>query len=85
MKVESIEITEAGMLSKGDPVCYTNKHNYTFVGKVDKVLFKGTDKEEIILNEQENDYFITSLYLNGKSWVKKIIRLNIDLINNSGQ
>ncbi|PHS21835.1 MAG: hypothetical protein COA84_15000 [Robiginitomaculum sp.] len=30
------------------------------------------DKEEIIINNDENKYFITEMYLDGKSWAEDV-------------
>jgi len=43
-----------------------------FKVRAKKVLYKGTDKEEVIVHKGRNHYFIVSMVMGGSSWVKGV-------------
>lgn len=65
-------IDKPGLVRKGD-VLLILRRDYTEVNPVmvRKVLHAGTDDEEIIINISCNRYIITSVLMDGKSWVKE--------------
>lgn len=68
---EMINVDGYGVINQGDYILLnTNIGNY--ITKAKRVINKGTDKEEVIVHTGKNHYFITSLILNNKGWVKKV-------------
>ena len=65
------ELTGFGQIHKGATVilaCDGEGQAHTVV----KVLSPNTDKEEILLEEEGNLYFITAMAIDGSSWAKDV-------------
>ena len=73
--IEFIPVTNFGQIKQGEVLVIEKTNGVKFVAVAKKVLNKGKTTEEIIINLGGNDYFIMSLFLEGKSWVKSVIRL----------
>ena len=72
-KVKSfIDLMGEGQLMIGDELLIIGKSDSdSQVCKVEDIL-DGGDNEEIIINTRKNRYFITNMYLSGKSWAEDI-------------
>ena len=66
-----MKLTKAGQVKKGDIVELTFKDIRRPYDVVD-VLNAGTDKEEILLDVEDNIYFITSMAIGGSSWASQV-------------
>ena len=75
MMIEMSAVTDFGQISEGELLAIEASDGRKFVALAKQVLRKGTGKEEIVICKNRNDYFIMSLFLEGKSWVKNISRL----------
>lgn len=73
------QLTQAGQIKQGAKVQICNKGIWEAY-HVDEVLNAGTDHEEIILDREINLYFITSMAIDGTSWVEKVQFFNIDTL-----
>lgn len=71
----SFTITGFGQITEHDVLLVTRQNDTKFIAQAKRVINKGTDCEEIVLGKSKNDYFIVSLYLEGRSWVKSVARL----------
>lgn len=66
------ELTEVGQIKKGDIVqCVYRGRLLRYIAE--EVLHEGTDKEEVIVDLEENKYFITSMAIDGTSWAKEVV------------
>ena len=64
-------LSGAGQIKKGDEIfCIYNGRAKIYEAK--EILFAGTPNEEILLNVEDNLYFITSMAIDGSSWAKKV-------------
>ena len=61
-----------GQIKRGDSIVMLDTDRKIKTVTVAEVLNSGTDKEEIITNRRKNHYFITAMYLEGKSWAKDV-------------
>lgn len=64
-------LTRFGQISIGDAITLESAYGLKAC-IVDDVLNAGTESEEIILDSIANIYFITDLYLTGKSWARNV-------------
>lgn len=73
----STNINNYGCVEEGDLLLLNTCYGQ-FKVRAKKVLYGGTKEEEIIIHKRANHYFITSMLLNGKSWVKhaRVIKPN---------
>lgn len=70
-----LPITGYGQISTGDVLLIKRSNEFVAPVEVKDVLQKGTDEEEIILSKTKNQYFIMSMFIDGKSWVKECCKL----------
>lgn len=71
-------LTRAGQVCKGDILLIsgaTSGRVETVKEIVNSGVASDSDGEEIIINKRKNHYFITSVYLDGKSWAKRVLVL----------
>ena len=67
-----VELKEKEQLKLGDELVIIGKgHSDSQVCKVHDIIECG-GKEEIIISDEENRYFITDMYLKGESWADDI-------------
>lgn len=64
-------LTGYGQIGEGDVLLLKRANEYVAPVEVKRVMFSGTEQEEIIISKSKNLYFIVSLFLAGKSWVKE--------------
>lgn len=70
-----MRIHSLGQIQIGDKIrCELDGVPRTYV--VQEIINKGTKTEKVIVNKQGNQYFITSMVLNGTSWAKKAKIIN---------
>ena len=66
-------LTSAGQLKKGDQmILVTSMKRSIKLAKVKKILFTDGGGEEILFDKKKNHYFITSMVIDGSSWVKEV-------------
>lgn len=70
MTIETNQVTKPGQIKKGDLLLLKDRNGVVFPAVAKSVIFEGTSTEEIIISLSRNLYFIMSMYLEGKSWVK---------------
>ncbi len=68
-------ITAAGQIKEGDVLLVKRSNEFIAPVTVKLVLNPGSNHEEIVLAKGKNIYFITSMFLDGKSWVKECCKL----------
>lgn len=68
-------ITDFGQIKEGDVLIIEKRNGCKHVAQAKMVLNRGTDREEVVICKSKNDYFIVSMLLDGKSWVKSAVRL----------
>lgn len=66
-------LKSAGQIKQGDAISVRIRDsqircNYV----VDEVLNQGVQKEQVILDERNNIYFITSMAIDGSSWARDV-------------
>lgn len=68
-------VTKAGQIQEGDNLIILDNRGGIHVEKAKVVIRPGVacdcDGEEIVIRKMRNIYFITDVYLKGKSWVKE--------------
>jgi hypothetical protein len=70
--MNAFKLTDYGQVDEGDLIII--KHSGGLEPKrVDAVLNRGTDKEEILLKSNNKAYFITKNVLTNASWVKSAL------------
>lgn len=74
---------DANSINDGDLlVIRRKKDKRNILVQCKKVLNRNTGKEEILLSNKKNDYFIWSMYEKGGSWVWRVWNLgDIELTN----
>lgn len=84
--IEFIPVTGVGQIKKGELLAIQKTNGVKFVAVAKKIINAGKPTEEIVINLSGNDYFIMEMFLEGKSWVKHVIRLpNVEvtcIVNN---
>ena len=66
-----MQITRPGQIRAGDTiVCDYKAKKRSYLAM--EVLNAGTKYEEIIIDQKNNKYFITSMAINGTSWAKNV-------------
>ena len=75
MMIEIANVTNYGQIKKGEVLVIERSNGIKFIAVAKEVIRKGTDQEEVVICKSRNDYFIMSLMLDGKSWVKNVSRL----------
>lgn len=65
------KLTAPGQIKKGDELTAEYKGK-TRPYIAEEILNPGTDKEEVILDVEDNLYFITSMAIDGSSWAKNV-------------
>jgi hypothetical protein len=69
-------LTSAGQIKKGDTILIESKDGSIQAATAKRVINPGSTtegmREEVVFNMRQNLYFITDLYLHGKSWAKEI-------------
>jgi hypothetical protein len=73
--IEVSSVTGVGQINEGDVLAIEARDGRKFVAVAKQVLSKGTYHEEIVISKRRNDYFIMSMLLDDKSWVKSVTRL----------
>lgn len=68
-------ITDFGQIKVGDVLLLKRSNEFVAPVTVKEVIYKGTADEEVIISKTKNFYFITSMLLDGTSWVKECARL----------
>ena len=73
----------ANSIKDGDLLVIQRKQDKRkIIVKCKKVLMRKTGKEEILLSQRHNDYFIWSMYLDGTSWIHRVWNLGaVELTN----
>ena len=72
MNKKFTELMAEGQLIHGDTLLIIGKsHSDSQVVKVEDII-ESNDREEIIIDEEKNRYFITHMYLDGSSWADDI-------------
>jgi len=65
-------LSEVGQIKKGDQIlCIYKGSSKAYEAK--EILFSSQPNEEILLDVEENLYFITSMAIDGSSWAKKVL------------
>jgi succinylarginine dihydrolase len=70
--IELVKVVDSGALSEGDVVIIEDEKGNVFPAQIKEVLNKGSIHEEIILSKRRNLYFITSMYIDQRSWVVNV-------------
>jgi len=78
----SIQLLSVGQIKEGDTVLVTFKNNRRPYD-VKEVLNAGTSKEEILLDIEDNLYFITSMAIDGTSWAEDVCIQKVGATNTS--
>lgn len=73
--IEFIPVTDFGQIKQGEVLLIEKTNGVKFIAVAKKVLNKCKPTEEIVINLSSNIYFIVSMFLDGNSWVKSVIRL----------
>lgn len=73
--IEFIPVTYYGQIKQGEVLLIEKTNGVKFVAVAKEVLNKGKPTEEIVINLSSNIYFIVSMFLDGNSWVKSVVRL----------
>lgn len=73
--IEFSAVTDFGQINQGETLVIEKKNGSKFMASAKAVVNRGSPEEEIIICLGKNDYFITSMLLNGSSWVKNVTRL----------
>lgn len=73
--IEISPVTGVGQINFGDVLVVERQDGWKFIAVARQVLNKGKESEEIVFCKSRNDYFIMSMFLDGKSWVKNVSRL----------
>ena len=73
--IEFSPVTDVGQIKKGELLAIQKRNGVKFIAVAKKIINAGKPTEEIVINLSGNDYFIMSLFLEGKSWVRHIVRL----------
>lgn len=60
-------------IKEGDTICVTGDILKAEPFKVQMVKISETDETWIIFDKKQNRYFNLNMYLEGKSWVKKVV------------
>jgi hypothetical protein len=68
-------INNYGQLEEGDLIIIEFKNGKVLSKKVNEVINKNTEKEEVIYNIKKNYYFITSMLLDGTSFVENVSKI----------
>lgn len=65
------KLRDYGQIKEGDALLiFDGKKVNSFHAM--EVLHEGTDKEEVVVDQGRNKYFIVDLYLTGESWAKRV-------------
>lgn len=62
----------AGQIQQGDWLSFTVAGSF-FCAQAKLIIYPGTDKEEIVYNRQKNQYFVTSMAVDGTSTHKGVL------------
>ena len=62
-----------GQLKVGDKITIVGKSTSDDLETTVKEVIEVNGKEEIIINKRQNNYFITHMLLNGRSWAKQVL------------
>jgi len=69
------KVTKINQIQQGDKLLIDTCYG-TFKAIAKKVIFKGTDREEILIHKGKNHYFILSMLFDGSSWVDEAFIAN---------
>ncbi len=90
MQIEPL--TRVGQVQEGDILLLEDAKGRVLRVNAQEVIRPGvvddSNGEEIVFNRRRNDYFITALYLAGKSWVKDariVVPGNVPLLANPSE
>lgn len=73
--ITSQPITDFGQVKEGDVLIIEKQNGCKHVVQAKVVINEGSEREEVVICKSKNDYFIMALMLEGKSWVKSVLRL----------
>ena len=73
--IEMSSVTGVGQIKEGEVLIVERQDGWRFIAIARQVINRGYEREEIVFCKSKNDYFIMSMFLDGKSWVKNISRL----------
>lgn len=79
MSIGLTQVTSLGFLKAGDVVLIDDGKN-TFPACVKEVINSKADGEEVILTKSSNKFFNVDMYLDGKSWVKNVMKIDNGII-----
>ena len=71
MSISLVKLTDVGQIQKGDALVYVHDGKPKSAMARD-VLNAGSEYEEVVTNRRLNNYFITRMAINGKSWAKDV-------------
>jgi hypothetical protein len=71
--MDSIKLTDYGQVEPNDLIIIKLANGDVEPKRVDEVLEKGTEYEEILLKSNNKAYFITKNLLTDASWVKSVL------------
>lgn len=70
-KLKFEPLTKAGQICEGDMLIFAfDSEPKRFIAK--EILCPGSECEEVIVNRKKNQYFITSMAIDGTSWAKDV-------------
>tara|TARA_B100000809_G_C15012608_1_gene485513 strand:- start:66 stop:296 length:231 start_codon:yes stop_codon:yes gene_type:complete len=69
----SIQLTDYGQVEPNDLIIIKLANGKVEPKRVDDVLEKGTEYEEVLLKSNNKAYFITKNLLTDASWVKSVL------------
>lgn len=69
-------VTGEGQIKKGDRLKIVGKNTLDDQYATAKKVITVSGKEEVIINELQNKYFITSLLIAGDSWARQVQVIN---------
>jgi len=64
-------LDDFGCINEGDLLLMNTCYGQ-FKVRAKKVLYKGSEDEEVIIHKRRNHYFIIGMVLDGSSWVKRV-------------
>lgn len=73
--IEVAAVKGFGEIREGEVLIIEKRNGVKVVVIAKEVINRGKETEEILINKASNSYFIVSMYLDGRSWVKNVTRL----------
>lgn len=71
MNIEKLH--RCGQIKKGDALILETKSGAIISSKAKILVNASSQKEEVVYNKKKNFYFITSMVLDGSSWIKEVL------------